>query len=75
MMRDLVVSILLLVLSEVTRAALEHWDYVVVGAGPSGLQMAYFLHKANRDYVVLERTNTSGIYTHLYVLLNKSGCV
>ena len=60
-MRDfLLVSVLIIVCSEVARAALQHWDYVVVGAGPSGLQMAYFLHRANRDYVVLEKANTSG---------------
>ena len=30
------------------------YDYVIVGAGPAGLQMAYFLQKANRRYVVFE---------------------
>lgn len=35
-------------------------EYCIVGAGPAGLQMAYFLKKASRDYIVYERTNMSG---------------
>lgn len=30
-------------------------DYVVVGAGPAGLQLGYFLERAQRRYVILER--------------------
>jgi thioredoxin reductase len=29
-------------------------DYLIIGAGPAGLQLAYFLQKAGRDYHVLE---------------------
>ncbi|KAB0400345.1 hypothetical protein E2I00_010441 [Balaenoptera physalus] len=29
-----------------------HRDYCVLGAGPAGLQMAYFLQRAGRDYAV-----------------------
>lgn len=36
------------------------WDYVIIGAGPAGLQMGYYLHQAKRDYVVLERSHRSG---------------
>ena len=32
-------------------------DYV---KGPAGLQLAYFLNKSNRDYIVFERNNNSG---------------
>lgn len=35
-------------------------DYCVVGAGPGGLQVAYFLESAGRDYVVFEKSNTPG---------------
>lgn len=35
-------------------------DYCIVGAGPAGLQMGYFLQQAHRDYVVFERSNVSG---------------
>ncbi len=30
-------------------------DYIVVGAGPGGIQLGYFLEEAGRDYLVLER--------------------
>ena len=29
-------------------------EYLVIGAGPAGLQLAYFLEQAGRDYLVLE---------------------
>ncbi|XP_006816538.1 FAD-dependent oxidoreductase domain-containing protein 2-like [Saccoglossus kowalevskii] len=37
-------------------------DYCIIGAGPSGLQLGYFLHKAGRDYLIFERTNSSGAF-------------
>ena len=37
-----------------------HWDYIVVGAGPGGLQLAYYLEQAGRDYVVMERAKLAG---------------
>jgi thioredoxin reductase len=37
-------------------------DYVVIGAGPAGLQLAYYLEKAGRDYVVLEAGPTPGTF-------------
>ncbi|MFK7974601.1 MAG: NAD(P)-binding domain-containing protein [Halioglobus sp.] len=36
--------------------------YLIIGAGPAGLQMAYFLKKKNRDYVVLEKESTAGAF-------------
>ncbi|XP_064478427.1 FAD-dependent oxidoreductase domain-containing protein 2-like [Ornithodoros turicata] len=44
-----------------SREITQH-EYCVVGAGPAGLQMAYFLERSNRDYVVFERTNMSGSF-------------
>uniref|UniRef100_A0A670XUS6 L-amino-acid oxidase n=1 Tax=Pseudonaja textilis TaxID=8673 RepID=A0A670XUS6_PSETE len=41
-------------------------DYCIIGAGPSGLQMAYFLQHAGRNYVVFERRNTPGYFFTLY---------
>ncbi len=38
----------------------RHWEYVVIGAGPAGLQMGYFLQRAHRDYIIFERANVSG---------------
>ena len=41
------------------------FDYVIVGAGPSGLQMAYFLMSKNRSYVILEKEKRAGIYIYI----------
>uniref|UniRef100_A0A8C4QYC6 FAD-dependent oxidoreductase domain containing 2 n=1 Tax=Eptatretus burgeri TaxID=7764 RepID=A0A8C4QYC6_EPTBU len=48
---------LVLVVCEVTNK-----DYCIIGAGPGGLQMAYFLQQAGRNYIVLERNNISGSF-------------
>lgn len=37
-------------------------DYAVIGAGPAGLQVAYFLGKAGRDHVVLESGPAPGTF-------------
>ncbi|XP_070580581.1 FAD-dependent oxidoreductase domain-containing protein 2-like [Ptychodera flava] len=37
-------------------------EYCVIGAGPAGLQMGYFLQRAGRDYVIFERDNTAGAF-------------
>ncbi|XP_038065609.1 FAD-dependent oxidoreductase domain-containing protein 2-like [Patiria miniata] len=44
----------------------QSWQYCVVGAGPGGLQMGFFLDRAGRDYVILERANTSGVFFETY---------
>ena len=42
--------------------ALEKFEYCIVGAGPGGLQMAYFMARANRSFVVLERNDVVGSF-------------
>ncbi len=37
-------------------------EYLVIGAGPAGLQMAYFLEQAGRDYLVLEAGSAPGTF-------------
>jgi thioredoxin reductase len=37
-------------------------DYLVIGAGPAGLQLGYFLARAGRDYVILEAGPTPGTF-------------
>lgn len=38
----------------------EYHDYCIIGAGPAGLQTAYFLHKATRDYIIYEKSSHAG---------------
>ena len=38
----------------------RYLDYIIVGAGPAGLQLAYYLQKNNRSYVVLEKSDAPG---------------
>lgn len=38
------------------------YDYIIVGAGPAGLQLGYYLGKAGRSYLILERGNTPGTF-------------
>ena len=38
------------------------FDYIIIGAGPAGVQLAYFLSQKGRDYAVLERNTQSGSF-------------
>ncbi|KAM6966595.1 FAD-dependent oxidoreductase domain-containing protein 2 isoform 2-T2 [Tautogolabrus adspersus] len=44
----------------------RHYEYCVLGAGPAGLQMGYFLNKAKRDYIILERNSGPGSFFNEY---------
>jgi protoporphyrinogen oxidase len=37
-------------------------EYLIVGCGPGGLQLAYYLAKAGRPYVILERAAQPGSF-------------
>lgn len=37
-------------------------EYLIIGAGPAGLQLAYFLQQAGRDYLVLEAGSAPGTF-------------
>ena len=39
---------------------MTYHDYIVVGSGPSGLQMGYLLDAAGRDYLMLEGSDRAG---------------
>jgi len=41
-------------------------DYIILGGGPAGVQLAYFLEKSNRDYLVLERGAHAGAFFDVY---------
>jgi cation diffusion facilitator CzcD-associated flavoprotein CzcO len=44
-------------------ATMDDYEYCIVGAGPAGIQLAHFLHKANSsNYVVLERHALAGSF-------------
>ena len=38
------------------------FDYLIIGAGPAGLQLGYFLEKANRNYAILEAGEAPGTF-------------
>lgn len=44
----------------------DHVDYAVIGAGPAGLQLGWFLQRAGRDYVILEAGSTPGTFFRIY---------
>jgi thioredoxin reductase len=41
---------------------MERYDYIVIGAGPAGLQMGYFLEQAARKYIILEGHSSAGAF-------------
>jgi thioredoxin reductase len=41
-------------------------DYLVIGAGPAGLQLGYFLERAGREYLILEAGATPGTFFHTF---------
>ena len=44
----------------------EIYDYVIVGAGPAGLQLGYFLKRAGRKFVILEGGPAAGDFFKTY---------
>ena len=40
----------------------EHVRYIIIGAGPGGLQLAHYLDSAGRDYTVLEKNGIAGSF-------------
>lgn len=41
---------------------MEHFQYIIVGAGPAGLQMAYCMERAAHSYLVLEAASVPGAF-------------
>ena len=46
-------------------------DYIIIGAGPAGLQTAYFLNKYKKKYIILEKTNNVGSFFKKYPIHRK----
>jgi thioredoxin reductase len=40
----------------------EHKKYLIIGAGPGGLQLGYFLQKAGLEYLILEKNGVPGSF-------------
>jgi len=38
------------------------YDYLIIGAGPAGLQMGYYLEKNHENYVILETGDSAGTF-------------
>ncbi|WP_256641240.1 NAD(P)-binding domain-containing protein [Streptomyces murinus] len=55
-------------------------DYLVIGAGPAGVQLAYFLKRAHRDHLVLEAGPVPGAFYRKFprhrqmISINKPYC-
>lgn len=47
------------------------YNYLIIGAGPAGLQTAYFLKKYNEDYIVIEKSNNSGSFFQKFPIHRK----
>lgn len=45
---------------------MEDLDYIIVGAGPAGLQMAYFLAQSGKSYVMVEKGEKVGSFFRTY---------
>ncbi len=43
-----------------------NFDYLIIGAGPAGLQLGYFLEKNKRDYLIIERGDHPGNFFSQY---------
>lgn len=59
-----------LFVSAVLSDSRDHHQYCIIGAGPGGLQLAYFLHRARRDYIVYEKGNRN-VEHAFYGLINR----
>jgi thioredoxin reductase len=45
-----------------TNSTTPELDYLIVGAGPAGLQLGYFLERNNRNYLILEAGDSAGTF-------------
>ena len=48
-----------------------NFDYLIIGGGPAGLQLGYFLEKSNRSYLILEAGKNVGTFFEKYPVHRK----
>src|SRR5499426_2886882 len=48
------------------RIVRRHMEYLIIGAGPAGLQLGYFLEQAGHDYLILEAGSSPGTFFQLF---------
>ena len=48
-------TFLLVVAAQQENQTVNYHEYCVIGAGPGGLQMGYFLKSSKRDYIIYEK--------------------
>ncbi len=44
----------------------EYYEFIIVGAGPAGLQAGYHLEKSKQDYLILEESEKPGAFFNHY---------
>lgn len=44
----------------------QQYTHIILGAGPASIQLAYFLHKKNVKYIVLEKNNIPGSFFNTF---------
>lgn len=42
-------------------SVVQCYKYCVIGAGPGGIQIGFYLQKLSRDYIIFERSNQAGM--------------
>lgn len=42
------------------------YDYIILGAGPAGLQLGYFLQKEGHDFIIIEKNEVAGSFYKEY---------
>ena len=45
---------------------MKYFEYVVIGAGPAGLQIGYYLENTKKNYIIIERNQVPGSFYGRY---------
>ena len=43
-----------------------NYDFLIIGAGPAGVQLGYYFEKSQKDYLILERWHKPGNFFDIY---------